>query len=180
MARRWGRVTWFPWWDLPLLPGDIPDRIAKLLAPWLRKPTAAPAPRSAPRATVKPLEGLAARRMKAFAEGGLRRQKAIVSEMDDGGRGHALNRMMVSLGIYVKEEILSHEKVVAAGLEACAANGLLAERGVRDILAMIERGLAYADCARHDQKFDPSTVAIAELGVGARVPAHSPYAGLWL
>lgn len=131
---------------LPLLPDDVADRIAALLAPWLRKRAdpPQPEPRQNGGAAAEPLTDLAARRMKAFAEAGLRRQKAIVSEMGDGGRGHALNRMMISLGVYIREEILTHEEVVAAGLEACAVNGLLAERGTRDILVLIERGLAYA------------------------------------
>jgi hypothetical protein len=126
--------------ELPaLLPEDV-RAIEEALAPF------APAPRSI--ATFRPtltaaMDERAKRRQAAYARGILDRECAALAAMGPkSGRNRRAFEIACRLGRWLHHGIVPPPDIVRPLLEACAANGLVAEDGRGAVLATIASGLA--------------------------------------
>lgn len=113
-------------------PVEAPAALVRLL----RSRAAAPAVAAA--AGVRAVEADEAVRRYALAA--MDREIDALRRLGRGGRNDALNRAALSLGSLAGAGALSEAVARAALLDACAANGLLADDGERACLATIDSG----------------------------------------
>lgn len=123
--------------ELPLVTNEDLERLGEALAPWRRKPKV---PRPIADAPAPVLNSATEKRYRAYASGGLERATVELASLKDG-RPSELFRSVCALGWSVTNWMIGEAEFIAAYVDACRDNGLLARDGLRAIEASIHSGL---------------------------------------
>ena len=117
------------------------ERLEQVLAPWMEPPRKH-RPKSIGTATLG-----APKRMRAYAEAALEGERRKLAAMpSDSGRNWELFYAGCRLGKFVHHGVLSHDEVGNAIVhDACNANGLIKDDGLRACQASLESGLHKAE-----------------------------------
>ena len=86
--------------------------------------------------------GAGAGRGGGYGRAALEGEAAIVAAAPEGARNQQLNVSAFRMGQLMAEGMLTEAEIVAALIDACAHNGLLADDGRRQCLATISSGIA--------------------------------------
>jgi hypothetical protein len=136
--------------DLTLLTVSA-DELPEISAAHIAGLEAALGPWMAPRREYVPRHGtntepICLSRMRAYAEAALAAEASALRGMPkDSGRNRRLFDAGCKLGRYVQHQVLTKAELEGALVEACCANGLLAEDGQRACERTLESGLRKAE-----------------------------------
>ena len=156
---------------IPVLPSWLADII--------RTPKVAPAPVASPVApNVPPMcSAETGARERAFAEAALDGMRAEVAGLTVGSRNNALNGIAYRLGRLVARGWLSASEVESTLVDACSANGLLRDDGIKQVRATIRSGLTAGKRKPHeDLEDDPAHTATVIIDLDRDHP-HDPETG---
>lgn len=127
--------------QLSLITADHVERIEQALIEAGLIP-APPPPRD--RSQMLTSKDIAPGRLRSYAEAALNGEAEKVEQTGEGGRNIQLFNSFCAVGKYVHHGALTYDEVLGAMIDACHANGLLAEIGPGDVQAVLDNGLRWS------------------------------------